>query len=144
MLWSRQPNPAKIPARWVGFGIRTHRNSLSISVITTSHVSLSFEKASEKRWVRLVEWHVSFAPSSVVARASRPRIPVFELNRRPACSPLPPVRLNPSFTRQVYPSDHPMSSKNYRFTICRQDRVGGSSMRRTGVPPVCLRSRSPD
>ena len=53
--------PPKTPLRWVRFPKRTHRFPSRISCATNVFIATSIGKSVKKRWVRLVEWHVSFA-----------------------------------------------------------------------------------
>ena len=52
--------PPKYASRWVRFPKRTHRILQAFSIATLIYIDGYIKKFITKRWVRFVEWHVSF------------------------------------------------------------------------------------
>jgi hypothetical protein len=60
------------PLRWVRFPKRTHRFSAHIFFATNVFTGTSIKKSVKKRWVRLVEWHISFTSFSTAFAKAKP------------------------------------------------------------------------
>jgi hypothetical protein len=79
----------KYGSRWVRFPKRTHRFLSRVSCPTHLFINTYNENSAKKRWVRLVEWHISFVPPSPAFVTSPPNCRAQCLSYR-YCAVLPP------------------------------------------------------